>query len=328
MSFQRGVLYFSRKQNKMILKPKKSQAAVEFLVLFMISIFMLTGFMLFSRGQFETIEHAKISIDATDLGEDLSRYAVFSLRTDYLKVKNFRLPIDIGGREYESQLVQDIGQTYLVTNLTDTGWLFYYPLRKIVNGYLDKSITLEHCITSKEDTARIAPAVIGLEAGRINKGTWKDINESYFDGDFLVVENGDQFSLYVMGNCVHDFEDLVADIFYDTSAIEFLNARESVSHDIVESESSGELYGDTFFESEAIANLTINDWPGEGIQVEIVHQAPEIGPIGSDSLIELVFEATGSSAERDIELEPVAFKDGLLRTEKPPGDIFRVKIII
>ncbi len=313
----------------MILKQKKSQAAVEFLVLFMIAIFMLTGFMFFSRGQFETIEQAKIAIDATDLGEDMSRHAVFSLRTDYLKVKNFRLPIDIGGREYESHLVQDIDQTYLVTNLTDTGWLFFYPLRKRVLGHLDKSMTLEHCITAKEDTAKIAPAVIGIEAGRINKGAgWKDINESYFDGDFLVVENGDLFSLYVMGNCVHDFEDLVADIFYDTSEIEFLNARESVSHDIVESESSGELYGDTFFESEAIANLTINDWPGEGIQVEIVHQSPEIGPIGSDSLIELVFKATGSSAERDIELEPIAFKDGLLRTEKPPGDIFSIKIII
>jgi len=311
----------------MVLKPKKSQAAVEFLVLFMIAIFMLTGFMFFSRGQFETIEQAKIAIDATDTGEAMSRYVVFSLRTDYLKVKNFRLPIDIGGRAYESWLAQDIDQTYLVTNLTDTGWLFYYPLRKRVWGHLDKSATLEHCVTSKEDVAKIVPAVIGLEAGRINKGTgWEDINESYFEGDFLVVENGDEFSLYVMGNCVHDFEDLVVDIFYDTSVIEFMNARESASHDVVGSESSGELYGNTFFESDATANLTINDWPGAGIQIGIVHQSPEIGPVGSDSLVEIVFKATGSSAERDIELEPVTFKDSLLRLEKPPGDIFRVKI--
>ena len=301
---------------------------MEFLTLFMIAIFMLTGFMYFSRGQFETIEQAKISIDATDLGEDISRYAVFSLRTDYLKVKNFRLPIDIGGRNYITDIVQDIGQTYLVTNLTDTNVLSYHPLRKTVLGHIDKSSTLEHCITSKEDSARIAPAIIGLEEGRINKGVWEDINKSEdFQGDFLVVKSEDRFSIYVMGNCLHDFENLIADVLFDTSAFDFVEARGASTHDVAESEETVQIYGNIFFEEDADSNLTIEDWPGTGIQIEILHVSPEIGPIGSDSLVELVFKAKGSSAERNIEIRPITLKDSLLRTETPPGDIFKVKII-
>jgi len=307
---------------------KKSQASIEFLTLFMIAIFMLTGFMYFSRGQFETIEQAKIAIDATDLGADISRYVVFSLRTDYLKVKNFRMPIDIGGRIYTAEIIQDLDQTYLVTNLTDTGALFYHPLRKTVLGQIDKSSTLEHCITSKEDNARLAPAIIGLEEGRINKGAWEDINKSEdFQGDFLVVENGDKFSIYVMGNCMHDFKNLIADVLFDLSVFNFVEARSASAHNIVESEETVQIYGNTFFEENANANLTINDWPGQGIQIEILHVSPDIGPIGSDSLIELVFEATGSNAERNIEIRPIGMEDSLFRTETPPGDIFKVKII-
>jgi len=308
---------------------KKSQASIEFLVLFMIAIFMLTGFLYFSRGQFETIEQAKISIDSLDIGEDLSRFVVFSLRTDYLKVKNFRLPVDIGVKTYESWLIQDFDQTYLVTNLTDTGQMFFYPLRKRVRGYIDNSMTLEHCITSKEKTARITPAIIGLEAGRIDKGDgWKDINESNFENDYLIVNSGDLFSLYIAGNCVHDFEKLIAEIYFDTSVIEFISARESSSHDIISEEYEGNIYGTTFFEEDAIANLTIEDLFGDGILVEIIHQSPEIGPIGSDNLVELVFEAKGNNAERDIELKPAPheFKDSLLRIENPPGSIFQIKI--
>ncbi len=65
---------------------KKGQAAVEFTILFAIALAMLTSFMYFSRGQFDTIHEKQIEIDTDKLANEMVSYATFSLRTPHLKL--------------------------------------------------------------------------------------------------------------------------------------------------------------------------------------------------------------------------------------------------
>ena len=314
----------------MHLSSKKSQAAVEFTILFAVSLGMLTGFMAFSRGQFDTINERQIEIDADAFANDMTSYAVFSLRTPHLKVKNFRIPIDIGGRAYTASLAQDIDQTYLIINLTDTGREFFYPLKKKVMGKIDKSSSYAHCITAKEDYAYIAPAIIGLEPGRIWKGSkWEDINETHFNGKMLTVEGGDKFTLYLMGNCVHDLSEIVVHVEYESILVELTKLTESTGeHEVLLVEDVlVSPYGNTFFSSDAKANLSFDIGYGTD-EIHITHVSPKIGPVGSDKLIELVFETQEfSSGMATIEISFVNLVDDLIRGEDPLGDSIEILII-
>jgi len=310
---------------------KKCQAAVEFLILFAIAISMLTGFMYFSRGQFDTIEEKQIVIDANALADDMTSYVVFSLRTEYLKVKDFRLPIDIGGREYTASLAQDVAETYLVLNLTDTGRLFYYPLKKKVNGSIDKTATYAHCITSKEGVASIDPSMIELEPGRIKKGAnpWRDINESDFKDGVLEVGKNDEFSIYAKGNCLHDLKEVRATIEFNPSLLEMEKPRMSAGdHEQIEKEAIVTPYGGVFFSAEAEANCTYTLGPPFS-EIEIYHESPEIGPVGSDRLIELVFQAHGfvSAGTTAVTIAPTYLEDSLIRTEPLIGDSIEIRIV-
>ena len=304
---------------------KKSQASMEFLVLFGLMVLMFSGFMYFTHGMFERIELTQTEIDADALANDFMRYVVFSLRTDYLKVKNFRLPVDIGGRDYTVLLKPDILESYVMINLTDTGRTFYYPLKKKVNGTVDKTANLEHCIVSKDGKAEINPSTIELKPAKIDDGSgWREFDDSDYEDGILKIEENSDFSMYLRGNCMHDFKRLEVNVIV-SSKINFIEAKESVSHQVISSDTDAQIYGDDFFDSEAYAHL-IYDESGDTITVEINHSNPEIGPVGSDSLVELVFKAGSSSSDEVMQTVPIAFEDGLFREEIPFGDIIEIEI--
>lgn len=270
---------------------KKTQAAIEFVILFTLMFAIFSGFLYFYREQFSRIQQTQVQEDADRIAQDITRYVLFA-RGAEVKVKDFTLPLDLGGEEYTAELALDVEETYLILTLVETDRTFFYPLGKKVQGFMNKEIP-DHCITTKDDKVHIASSGIVLQGEDGSVGSMQTTPGT--------------FSVFVLGTCLHDFVYLRAALSFDTNALTLV--------------SSSQSYGDIFFNPDAEVDYSITP----DFEIELRHLNPLIGPIGSDKLIELVF-STQRSGKTSIVITPIELSDRLIRAEPPVDNALEVDV--
>ena len=300
-----------------MINPSKAQVALEFSIIMAFVIAVFVGFVYILSNQLSAIGLNEDKVAMRNLGETIRNEVLLARSVHANYIRHFPIPEKLNGKNYSIILIDpnDIWKYGLQINIS--GLVEYFSLPVDVKGQFVgvEPDFLEYCITKGKKDVAISRNQVGLEYACYDEACDEAIALNQ-DG-VLEVVNDREFSLYLMANCVQDFQTASFEINHDGFA--YIKAKQAWDHDDISGSAPYMIYGDFMFEGDDPDNKAFLDIVSCGdscTRITISHAGLE-GPAGSDALAELVFKAGNVDGNYIISIASVNLVDAQIRDIPP-----------
>lgn len=178
---------------------KKSQIAMEFIMIVSLVFLVFIGFLAMMYNQFSDLNERKDYSTMFNLANLIKNEVLISSKVHDNYIRRFEIPFTVNGNGYKIDLEKDV---LVITNEDNLSTTIILPV-EVKGGFIEKNKKgqMEHCITkNKHDGVRISrnQASIELEEDAFLKDR---------DGDgILDIPAGDEFYSYVRLNCLDNIQ--------------------------------------------------------------------------------------------------------------------------
>lgn len=317
----------------------KAQVSMEFIMISSFVLVFFIGFLYIANNRMSEIGEKEDIFEMQKLADAIKNEIILAAQVHKSYVRRFEIPLKLNGKNYTMQFLpeDDPDKEVLSIEILDSGLseTFNLPF-KVSGGFVTvQQDALDYCVAKGRSREEIS----------VSKNQLELFEGSGFNADGTVT-NGNQFSLYVKGNCIENLQTAGFKIIYPTGSFSFQNARRAHDHTDIPGTSPHvtgtithcdltyecDIYGDVMFdgaEEDDASNpinrayLSIDDEfscshpTKKCIAISISHKGKS-GPVGSDNLIELVFTAPAATGTYEMKIEePPDIVDSRIRFIPP-----------
>lgn len=187
----------------------KAQISFEFIMIFTLVLFALSGFIYMINNQMQEISKKQEQIVMKSLADSIINEVVLASSFNNNYMRRFEIPAKLFGQDYNMSIQGE----YLIINVLENNkarleYLATLPLY-VKGSFVEKinASNLKHCVTKSD-----------FDGIRISQ------NQASLDVLNSTIETEKEFELYVSLHCVEDAKSFTITIHYDPKMVEIIEA--------------------------------------------------------------------------------------------------------